>query len=344
MTLGRVNNAGAPKATSHPAKVVEKPSLGPSPSPRAPTPRSHEPSAAASSHRHEPSAGSRVVDQASAASVDPSAAHEPVTLSVHVGAADDELRLVLRRPSIVLPLQVGVISVEQAGSPVLVDRARFLVWPVGRHRARVLSPTTRLLVLGLSDALVAHVVALYGAVGVDAARFARFLGVSHELARTTWVHELAHRYLFERQVCERHVSHAAQFLEAELAKEIYFLLRDREDDAERTSLVRGYGPTVQRAVAFVEEHLFDRELGVTAIAHAAAASESTLLRAFKREMGCAPTTYVRARRLDEALVLLETNTLSVGEVASKVGYESLTAFSQAFRHRFGKAPSSVRRR
>lgn len=335
MTLGRVNNAGARKATSHPAKVVEKPSPSPIPSSRVVDAASSREPSAASSRSHELDATSRVVD---------TPAHEPLTLSVHVGAADDELRLVLRRPSIVLPLQVGVISVEQAGSPVLVDRARFLVWPVGRHRARVLSPTTRLLVLGLSDVLVAEVVALYGDCGVDAARFARFLSVSHVLARTTWVHELAHRYLFERQVCERHASHAARFLEAELAKEIYFLLRDREDDAERTSLVRGYGPTVQRAVAFVEEHLFDRELGVTAIANAAAASESTLLRAFKREMGCAPTTYVRARRLDEALVLLEANALSVGEVASKVGYESLTAFSQAFRQRFGKAPSSVRRR
>lgn len=269
---------------------------------------------------------------------------EPLALSVHVGAADDELRLVLRRPSIVLPLQVGVVSVEQDGSPVLVDRARFVVWPTGRHRARVVSPTVRLLVLGLSDALVERVVLLYGDVGVDARRFARFLEAAHVLARTTWVHELAHRYLFERQVCARHASDAARFLETELTKEIYFLLRDREDDAERTSLVRQYGPTVQRAVAFVEEHLFERELGVTAIASAAAASESTLLRAFKREMGCAPTTYVRARRLDEALVLLEAGALSVGEVASKVGYESLTAFSQAFRQRFGKAPSSVRGR
>jgi AraC-like DNA-binding protein len=273
---------------------------------------------------------------------------EALALSVHVGAADDELRLVLRRPSIVLPLQVGVVSVDsvasEGGSAVLVDRARFVVWSAGRHRARVLSPTVRLLVLGLHDALVARVVALYGDVGVDPKRFARFLEADHVLARTTWVHELAHRYLFERQVCARHASDAARFLETELTKEIYFLLRDREDDAERTSLVRQYGPTVQRAVAFVEEHLFDRELGVTAIAHAAAASESTLLRAFKREMGCAPTTYVRARRLDEALVLLEAGALSVGEVASRVGYESLTAFSQAFRQRFGKAPSAVRGR
>jgi AraC-like DNA-binding protein len=320
MTLGRVNTGRPRKTTSHPAKVVEKPSRRVAET----TDRAH-PVATPPKHATAPH-------------------DEPLTLSVHVGAADDELRLVLRRPSMVLPLQVGVVSVEQDGSPVLVDRARFVVWPTGRHRARVVSPTVRLLVLGLSDALVERVVALYGDVGVDARRFARFLETAHVLARTTWVHELAHRYLFERQVCARHTSDAARFLETELTKEIYFLLRDREDDAERTSLVRQYGPTVQRAVAFVEEHLFDRELGVTAIASAAAASESTLLRAFKREMGCAPTTYVRARRLDEALVLLEAGALSVGEVASKVGYESLTAFSQAFRQRFGKAPSSVRGR
>lgn len=339
MTLGRVNTGRARKATSHPAKVVEKPSRV------VANEASTDAHPAATSREH---ATRHATKHATKLATPP--AEEPLALSVHVGAADDELRLVLRRPSIVLPLQVGVVSVDgvalagEGSSPVLVDRARFVVWPTGRHRARVVSPTVRLLVLGLSDALVERVVGLYGDVGVDARRFARFLEAAHVLARTTWVHELAHRYLFERQVCARHTSDAARFLETELTKEIYFLLRDREDDAERTSLVRQYGPTVQRAVAFVEEHLFDRELGVTAIASAAAASESTLLRAFKREMGCAPTTYVRARRLDEALVLLEAGALSVGEVASKVGYESLTAFSQAFRQRFGKAPSSVRGR
>lgn len=338
-----MNTGRARKATSHPAKVVENPSrVVTEKAPIEPRPPSTRTSARSTK-------STRAAERKGSTRPTTGTTHdEPLALSVHVGAADDELRLVLRRPSIVLPLQVGVVSVDgvasEGGSAVLVDRARFVVWPTGRHRARVVSPTVRLLVLGISDALVARVVALYGDVGVDARRFARFLDATHVLARTTWVHELAHRYLFERQVCARHASDAARFLETELTKEIYFLLRDREDDAERTSLVRQYGPTVQRAVAFVEERLFDRELGVTAIAHAAAASESTLLRAFKREMGCAPTTYVRARRLDEALVLLEAGALSVGEVASKVGYESLTAFSQAFRQRFGKAPSSVRGR
>ena len=335
-----MNTGRARKATSHPAKVVENPS-------RVVTKKARtEPRPPSTRTRSTNS--TRAAERTGSTRPEPEPHDEPLALSVHVGAADDELRLVLRRPSIVLPLQVGVVSVDgvasEGGSAVLVDRARFVVWSAGRHRARVVSPTVRLLVLGLHDALVARVVALYGDVGVDPKRFARFLETDHVLARTTWVHELAHRYLFERQVCARHASDAARFLETELTKEIYFLLRDREDDAERTSLVRQYGPTVQRAVAFVEEHLFDRDLGVTAIASAAAASESTLLRAFKREMGCAPTTYVRARRLDEALVLLEAGALSVGEVASRVGYESLTAFSQAFRQRFGKAPSSVRGR
>ncbi|MCB9621156.1 MAG: helix-turn-helix transcriptional regulator [Sandaracinus sp.] len=295
MTLRRVNTLVKATSTSHPAKVVAKPSA------------------------------------------------EPLSLSVHVAAADDRLALALRRPSVVLPLQVGVIALG-GESRELVDRARFVVWPVGRHAARVVSPTVRLLVLGISDALVDRVATLYRDVGFDPGRLRRWLEDPHVLARTTWVHEIAHRYLFERQACARHESEASRFLEAEIVKEIFFLLRDREADDERTSLVRGYGPTVQRAVTFVEERLFDRDLGVPAIAQAAGASESTLLRAFKREMGCAPTTYVRARRLDEALALLETGGLSVGEVAAKVGYDSLTAFSQAFRQRFGKAPSSARPR
>ena len=71
-------------------------------------------------------------------------------------------------------------------------------------------------------------------------------------------------------------------------------------------------------------------------------SESTLLRSFRRETGATPAAYLRERRLQEALFLLEGGRWSVGEVARRVGYTNLAAFTPAFGRRFAVPPSEAR--
>ena len=98
---------------------------------------------------------------------------------------------------------------------------------------------------------------------------------------------------------------------------------------------------MKRAVAWIEAHLFE-PTGLVELARRAGASESTLLRSFRRELGCGPGEYWRARRLDEAVVLLRAERHSVAEVATRVGYDNPTSFAYAFRRRFGRSPSSFR--
>ena len=104
--------------------------------------------------------------------------------------------------------------------------------------------------------------------------------------------------------------------------------------AETTSNV------MQRAIALVEEHLFEPDV-VQRLASGCGASTSTLLRTFQRELGQGPQAYVRARRLDESLLLLKSKRFAVGEVATMVGYANFAAFSQAFRARFNVRPSEL---
>ena len=47
-------------------------------------------------------------------------------------------------------------------------------------------------------------------------------------------------------------------------------------------------------------------------------------------------------RLETALVLLQSSTLQVSEIAARCGYESHSRFSAAFRERFGFPPSQLR--
>jgi len=53
--------------------------------------------------------------------------------------------------------------------------------------------------------------------------------------------------------------------------------------------------------------------------------------------------YIRQRRLRSALNLLRHTTLAVGEIASRVGYASQSAFSAAMLREFGASPSVLRR-
>jgi AraC-like DNA-binding protein len=94
-----------------------------------------------------------------------------------------------------------------------------------------------------------------------------------------------------------------------------------------------------RALDVLEEDLF-ASWTVSALAKRVHASESTLLRAFKRELGVAPSGYLRMRRLDEALLLVKAGRHSIGAIAERVGYATTAAFDHAFRGRFGSPPSA----
>lgn len=176
---------------------------------------------------------------------------------------------------------------------------------------------------------------------MESARFGELLSVPRVLTRTRWVDELVHRYVFEREVCEKHDSQAARFLEAELAKEVFFLCKERDERRSRASVLTEEASVVARARAIIDQHLAD-PLPVAALATHCHVSESTLLRAFARELGVSPGHYARERRLEGALLLLKSERYSVGEVAARVGYASLAAFTGAFHRRFGAPPSSMR--
>jgi AraC-like DNA-binding protein len=205
-----------------------------------------------------------------------------------------------------------------------------------------LAAGSRVAVFGFGAPIVAAAERDHASVGFDRGKLERWLRRCTLLPRTVWVHELVHRYVFERYALGRRRNLAIRFLEVELVKELYFLFRDRDEGGERATIVRTHSAPVDRAVRHIEAHLFDPP-SVAALARRAGASASTLLRAFRNEVGCSPGAYWRNRKLDEALVVLRAGG-SVGEAAARVGYDNPTAFGFAFRRRFGQPPSTFRPR
>lgn len=97
-------------------------------------------------------------------------------------------------------------------------------------------------------------------------------------------------------------------------------------------------PNLEKALIHIEERLF-HGLGLSKIAKESGMSKSTLMRKFKTELKTTPYSYIKDRRLEEALKLLESGRHSVSEVAIKIGYENLSAFADAFKSKYNKVPS-----
>lgn len=79
------------------------------------------------------------------------------------------------------------------------------------------------------------------------------------------------------------------------------------------------------------------------LAEAVGTSRSRFAARFTALVGEPPMAYLSRWRLETAAGLLQDGSLSLGEIAPRVGYESEAAFSKAFRRRFGKPPGAYRR-
>ncbi len=70
----------------------------------------------------------------------------------------------------------------------------------------------------------------------------------------------------------------------------------------------------------------------------------TFARRFRAATGYQPMDYVHALRIEEAKQSLETESLSIDEIGTAVGYEDSTFFRRLFKRKTGLTPAAYRRR
>ena len=73
-------------------------------------------------------------------------------------------------------------------------------------------------------------------------------------------------------------------------------------------------------------------------------NHSYFCRMFKKTFGCCFANYVLAYRLEKAQAFLKSTSLSVTEVAFKVGFNNCSYFGKTFRERFGVTPLDMKKR
>ncbi|MDY7086836.1 MAG: AraC family transcriptional regulator [Actinomycetota bacterium] len=99
--------------------------------------------------------------------------------------------------------------------------------------------------------------------------------------------------------------------------------------------------SVRRAVAFIDSHLAE-PLTANRIAEAARVTPRALQAAFRRHLDTTPTAYLRRCRLDRAhrelLAADPTEGDTVGAIARRWGYLSLSHFAADYRAAYGRSP------
>lgn len=175
---------------------------------------------------------------------------------------------------------------------------------------------------------------------IQAEEFASTVQRTALFYRTTWFGEIAHRYLFERLTLCRKENIITNFLELEIAKEIYYFQLTHQTSPDQRKRFVVLNDDVKAVIAYIEKELFQK-IEIADLLKVWRTSESTLLRAFQKELNMSPFEFINTRRLDEAELLLRTKRYTVKQVALMVGYSAPAAFSTAFKRKFGFSPNEI---
>ncbi len=99
-----------------------------------------------------------------------------------------------------------------------------------------------------------------------------------------------------------------------------------------------YNRYIQYVLSFIQKN-YGTPITVKQIAENLELSSTYLNSLFKKELGKTIQEYLISVRIENAKKLLQEQSLSVGAVAKKVGYQSLRSFETAFSQRVGYSPT-----
>ena len=112
-----------------------------------------------------------------------------------------------------------------------------------------------------------------------------------------------------------------------------------------TGLSQKHAPIVDQAEAIkvlIDEHYHDA-VHINELADRIGINRSTLFRQFKKRYAMSPKAYLDNCRFGNALRLIESGTMNIGQIAQYCGFEDVDHFSRRFKQRYNVVPSQYRR-
>ena len=128
-----------------------------------------------------------------------------------------------------------------------------------------------------------------------------------------------------------------QFLDVKILELLYLLNSLVEEQDLANFLFRLVLPKKRNIKTFMESN-FDKPLKIGDYAYLTGRSQSTFRRDFKTFYNVSPKEWLKEKRLDKALSILDQKEISVTSLAYEVGYENISYFIKEFKGRVGMSP------
>ncbi len=143
---------------------------------------------------------------------------------------------------------------------------------------------------------------------------------------------------YELESLYRSVSDTTELLYRSTAM-VYKLFAELHASTSKKKQITSY--TVKSAVDFIEYN-YSREIDVSWLASELGMSRGHFTALFTTVMGVAPYQYIIRYRIAKAQALLSSSTLNVGEIATAVGFASVSRFDFMFQKYVGCSPKAYR--
>jgi two-component system, response regulator YesN len=111
---------------------------------------------------------------------------------------------------------------------------------------------------------------------------------------------------------------------------------------KKTTSLPSAHPEINRIVDYIQSH-YDKEITLKSMAELVSLDEHYLSGLFSRKMGCTLIHYLHKVRIDQARFYLLQSTLTVGEIAERVGFANTAYFVKIFKRWTEQTPSEFRK-
>lgn len=95
--------------------------------------------------------------------------------------------------------------------------------------------------------------------------------------------------------------------------------------------------SIRAAVEYIDRNL-ETELSIKTISSSINVSKTVLYKKFHEKFNCTVSEYIKRKRIEKSVKLLEQGNMSIEEISQKVGFSSASYYSKTFKAYMGKSP------
>ena len=98
---------------------------------------------------------------------------------------------------------------------------------------------------------------------------------------------------------------------------------------------------VVKIIKYVDDHITE-QMSLQSISKEIGLSKEYTASIFKNETGCTVTHYINDKKMSFAKEIINHEEMSLGELATYLGYDNYSYFSRLFKHHFGLSPQEYK--